>query len=137
VVLQADERPGDWSGLLDVERPPPLLDRQGEEGFPQRSHSWTPLSPGVPGPDRLDELAFSYAQKDLGVLDLIKLRSLVTAIVSMAPVTVGLEHPVVVPVVAAFAHLVRLDCLLGLKPFILGMLGPAVWLHELFLLTFQ
>src|ERR1700680_232758 len=49
----------------------------------------------------------------------------------MAPFTVALEHPVVVPVVAGHDHLVLLDLLLGLQPVLLVMPVPAAALDEL------
>jgi hypothetical protein len=45
---------------------------------------------------------------------------------SMAPIAVALEHPVVVPVVAVLPHIALLDRLRGLQPFVLAMPMPAV-----------
>jgi hypothetical protein len=55
----------------------------------------------------------------------------------MAPFTVTLEHPIVVPVVAVRAQIGRLDRLLRFQPFLLALPLPVSPLDELFFLTFH
>jgi hypothetical protein len=55
----------------------------------------------------------------------------------MAPFTVALEHPVVVPVMAVHVIIALLDRLLGLQPVMLAMPVPAAPLDSLLILTFH
>jgi len=55
----------------------------------------------------------------------------------MAPFTVALEHPVVVPVVAVLVNIALLVRFLGLQLFMLAMSVPVIPLDELLILTFH
>lgn len=92
------------------------------------------LACGYGGPHRPDDSAapFNRLSRHTAVL-----RSSVTAAVPMAPFTVALEHPVVVPVAAVHPYVARLDGLFCLPPFLLAIPVPVTLLDERLIVSFR